>query len=172
MRTIIVTGTVVDTEPRPHVVPDAVVVIEDGVIVSVGPRPDARADDRPGGRAQLTPDHTDAAVEALRESGVRAVFGYAHRGTGDADRAEDEVRRVRSALLPSDDGLVTPAFAAWGPVYGSVEAARADWALARDLGLRISCTPPARARSSGGTTPACSARTCCSCTATASRTSR
>ncbi|GGO24078.1 hypothetical protein GCM10010116_48420 [Microbispora rosea subsp. aerata] len=89
-------------------------------------------------------------MEALRESGVRAVFGYAHRGTGDAGRAEDEVRRVRSALLPSDDDLVTPALAAWGPVYGSVEAARADWALARDLAVRAARRVTARA----GTTSA------------------
>lgn len=213
MRTIITNGTVIDTEPEPHVVPDAAVVVEDGVIASVGPlpddaRPDAEIVDASGrlvlpgfvdthrhvwqsvlrgvaadatlgeyldlvlGRLapsfrpedvhaaglwgaiealnagvttvydwshiQSTPDHTDAAVEALRESGARAVFAYAHPGPGDDSRREDEVRRVRTTLLPSDDGLVTPAFAAWGPVYGSVEGARADWALARDLGLRIS----------------------------------
>ncbi|MEV8632209.1 amidohydrolase family protein [Streptosporangium sp. NPDC051023] len=84
---------------------------------------------------QLTPAHTDAAIDGLGESGIRAVFGYAHPGTDDASRREDEVRRVASRGLP---GLLTPALAAWGPVYGSVEAAQADWRLARDLGLRIS----------------------------------
>ncbi len=84
---------------------------------------------------QLTPAHTDAVIEALGESGIRAVFGYAHPGTGDAFRREDEVRRVASLNLPN---LVTAALAAWGPVYGSVEAAEADWRLARELGLRIS----------------------------------
>lgn len=33
---------------------------------------------------------------------------------------------------------MTPALAAWGPVYGSVAAAEADWRLARELGLGIS----------------------------------
>ncbi|MEV7013496.1 amidohydrolase family protein [Streptosporangium sp. NPDC051022] len=84
---------------------------------------------------QLTPAHTDAALDALRESGIRAVFAYAHPGPGDDSRREDEVRRIAS---PGPSGLVTPALAAWGPVYGSVEAAEADWRLARELGLRIS----------------------------------
>ncbi|WP_228644613.1 amidohydrolase family protein [Microtetraspora sp. AC03309] len=88
---------------------------------------------------QLTPGHTDAAVEALRDSGARVVFAYAHLGADDASRNEAEVRRVVARHFPSgDSGLVTPAFAAWGPVYGSVEAAEADWRLARELGLRIS----------------------------------
>ncbi len=88
---------------------------------------------------QLTPGHTDAAVEALRDSGARVVFAYAHPGADDASRNEAEVRRVVARHFPSgDSGLVTPAFAAWGPVYGSVEAAEADWRLARELGLRIS----------------------------------
>ncbi|WP_271220507.1 amidohydrolase family protein [Streptosporangium carneum] len=82
---------------------------------------------------QLTPDHTDAAIEALGDSGVRAVFGYAP--AGDASRGESEVRRVASLGLPR---LVTPALAALGPVYGPAEAAEADWLLARELGLQIS----------------------------------
>ncbi|GAA2858848.1 amidohydrolase family protein [Streptosporangium fragile] len=84
---------------------------------------------------QLTPAHTDAALDALRETGIRAVFGYAHPAADDGARREDEVRRVASL---AGSGLVTPALAAWGPVYGSVRAAEADWRLARELGLRIS----------------------------------
>ncbi|WP_433218142.1 amidohydrolase family protein [Microtetraspora malaysiensis] len=88
---------------------------------------------------QLTPAHTDAAVEGLRDSGARVVFAYAHPGTDDASRDEAEARRVFARHFPAgDSGLVTPAVAAWGPVYGSVEAAVADWRLARELGLRIS----------------------------------
>ncbi|GAA3010035.1 amidohydrolase family protein [Streptosporangium longisporum] len=85
---------------------------------------------------QLTPAHTDAALDALREAGIRAVFGYAHPAPADGARREDEVRRV--AALTAGTDLITPALAAWGPVYGSVGAARADWELARELGLPIS----------------------------------
>ncbi|GGS66912.1 TRZ/ATZ family hydrolase [Planobispora rosea] len=85
---------------------------------------------------QLTPEHTDAAIQGLRESGIRAVFAYAHPRSDDAARREDEVRRI-AALLGSSD-LVTPGLAAWGPVYGSAAGAGADWRLARELGLRIS----------------------------------
>ncbi|MBB2913241.1 cytosine/adenosine deaminase-related metal-dependent hydrolase [Streptosporangium becharense] len=84
---------------------------------------------------QLTPAHTDAALDGLREAGIRAVFGYAHPAVDDGARREDEVRRVASLTA---SGLVTPALAAWGPVYGSLSAAAADWRLARELGLRIS----------------------------------
>ncbi|GII00537.1 amidohydrolase family protein [Planobispora takensis] len=84
---------------------------------------------------QLTPEHTDAAIEALRESGIRAVFAYAHPGGG-AARREDEVRRA--AALLGGPGPVTAGLAASGPVYGSIEEAEADWRLARELGLQIS----------------------------------
>ncbi|GAA3138233.1 amidohydrolase family protein [Planomonospora alba] len=84
---------------------------------------------------QSTPEHTDAALEALRESGIRAVFAYAHPGPGEA-RRPDEVRRVASLL--GTPGLVTAALAASGPVHGPMEEAEADWRLARELGLRIS----------------------------------
>ncbi len=62
-----------------------------------------------------TPDHSDRAIDALLESGIRAVFGH---GTpkpvlDDRDRPasallhpEDEVRRFRLGRLSSDDGRV------------------------------------------------------------------
>ncbi|GAA0398012.1 TRZ/ATZ family hydrolase [Acrocarpospora corrugata] len=77
---------------------------------------------------QNTPEHTDAALDGLRESGIRAVFGYAHP----AVRREDELRRLRPA------GLIALALAATGPVYGPIPDAIADWRLARELGLPIS----------------------------------
>ncbi|MER7132613.1 amidohydrolase family protein [Streptosporangium saharense] len=84
---------------------------------------------------QLTPDHTDAALDALAESGIRCVFGYCRPGAGSDPRQQAEVRRVAARSLPS---LVTPALAALGPVFGPEEAAEADWRLARELGLQVS----------------------------------
>ncbi|WP_433183384.1 amidohydrolase family protein [Actinoallomurus sp. CA-150999] len=81
---------------------------------------------------QRSPEHTDAALDALRDSGIRAVFGYAHPAPG--RHRPDEVRRVRDAV----GGRVAMTLAAWGPGIESIEDAEADWRLARDLGLRIS----------------------------------
>ncbi|RVX47268.1 cytosine/adenosine deaminase-related metal-dependent hydrolase [Nonomuraea polychroma] len=83
---------------------------------------------------QLTPGHTDAAIQALRESGIRAVFGYCHGG--EPGGLESETRRVRG-LLP--DGLVTMALAALGPEIAGEERALAEWRLARELDLPVTC---------------------------------
>jgi 5-methylthioadenosine/S-adenosylhomocysteine deaminase len=85
-----------------------------------------------------TPEHASAAVEGLQASGVRAVFGYGRPVLAEPQpwRAED-VKRVRTELLPDDDGLVTMRLAAVGPSYGDVEETVADWRLAQELGLRI-----------------------------------
>jgi len=86
----------------------------------------------------FTPEHAAAVVEGLQASGVRAVFGY-----GRPVRSEpqpwlpDDVRRVRTEVLPDDDGLVTMLLAALGPTHGGVEETVADWNLARELGLRV-----------------------------------
>jgi 5-methylthioadenosine/S-adenosylhomocysteine deaminase len=81
---------------------------------------------------QRSPEHTDAAVDALRDSGIRAVFGYAHPAPDEP--RPDEVRRVRDLV----GGRVSMTLAAWGPGFTSLEATEADWRLARELGLRIS----------------------------------
>ncbi|GAB3837588.1 amidohydrolase family protein [Kribbella italica] len=95
---------------------------------------------------QLTPAHTDAAIAALRETGVRAVFCYgnpypvmARYGAG----LGDDVRRIRSELLPDDDADVTMALLT---EWGDDDAERRNAWLARDLGVRT-------ARHVGASTP-------------------
>jgi cytosine/adenosine deaminase-related metal-dependent hydrolase len=91
-----------------------------------------------------TPEHSDAAIEGLRDSGIRAV--YAHgipTGTGENWWAFSElehpadIRRIRETTLSSDDGLITLALAARAPGNSNFEAATHDWELARELGIRI-----------------------------------
>jgi 5-methylthioadenosine/S-adenosylhomocysteine deaminase len=61
---------------------------------------------------QQTPEHADAAVQALRESGLRAVFAYGiafGQIRTEGSKLPDDVRRVRSQLLADDDAQVTMA---------------------------------------------------------------
>lgn len=97
---------------------------------------------------QSSPDHTDECIRALRNSGLRAVFGY---GGSMAEQAEilvppfksrtpsnaAEIRRIRSQYFSSDAGLLTLGMGARGPDSSTMEIVHADWALARELGIRI-----------------------------------
>lgn len=92
---------------------------------------------------QNTPEHSDAAIAALRESGIRGIFAHGWpRGEGaswvvDSELTHpDDIRRIRGRLLSSDDALVTMAMAARGPEMTRMEVTRHDFALARELGLR------------------------------------
>jgi cytosine/adenosine deaminase-related metal-dependent hydrolase len=89
-----------------------------------------------------TPEHADAAIEGLRESGARAVF--AHGGGApqwdvvpNAVPHPEDARRVREQHFPTDDGLVTMAMALRGPEIATKETTVTDYELARELGLRI-----------------------------------
>ncbi len=90
-----------------------------------------------------TPDHSDAAIDGLRDSGIRAVYAHGVPTGGEwwsfseLDHPED-VRRIRETYFSSDDGLVTLALAARAPGNSNFEVAKHDWELARDLGIRIS----------------------------------
>jgi cytosine/adenosine deaminase-related metal-dependent hydrolase len=89
-------------------------------------------------------DMTDAAIDALEESGIRAVFG---RGTVKPPVTPDttpyyripfprgEIHRLRTGRLASDDRLVTLAMAILGPDWGEYEVAVRDIRLAREYGL-------------------------------------
>jgi 5-methylthioadenosine/S-adenosylhomocysteine deaminase len=91
---------------------------------------------------QNSPDHTDAAIQALRDAGMRAVFGYGWpraEGTSWVVNSErthpEDIRRIRM-LLPGDDGLVTLAMAARGPEMTTMRVTETDFRLARELGIR------------------------------------
>jgi cytosine/adenosine deaminase-related metal-dependent hydrolase len=76
-----------------------------------------------------SPEHTDAAIEGLRESGIRGVYAFGP-GSGPAVRFPQDIRRLRKQHFASDDQLLTLTMAAG--------TSPADWALARDVGARIS----------------------------------
>ena len=82
-----------------------------------------------------TPDHSDAAIQGLKDAGIRAV--YAHGVPTGGEHPED-IRRIRDTYFSSDDGLITLALAARAPGNSNFEVAKHDWELARDLGIRIS----------------------------------
>jgi len=91
-----------------------------------------------------TPDHSDAAIDALEQSGSRAIFGH---GAGFEHWAPvsalphpaDDVRRLRETRFASDDQLVTMCLAPRGNQFATLEVTEQDWRLADELGLRISC---------------------------------
>ncbi len=73
-----------------------------------------------------TPEHTDAGIDALEESGIRALFGH---GTpkpkpkesephySQIPHPEIEIKRLRVGRLASDEGLITLAMAILGADY-------------------------------------------------------
>mgnify|MGYP006275754233 CR=1 FL=1 len=92
-----------------------------------------------------TPEHADAAIQALRDSGGRSVFAmgwpqtpepfkWIQRSTLDFP---DDIRRVRKQYFASNTGLVTMQMAARGPSFGVMETVRRDLGIARDLGLKV-----------------------------------
>ena len=92
-----------------------------------------------------SPEHPDAAVTALREVGIRAQYAYGSANTSLADYwyeservipAED-VRRVRDTYFAGDGGLLTMALATRGPGFCREGVVRAEWQMARELGLPI-----------------------------------
>jgi cytosine/adenosine deaminase-related metal-dependent hydrolase len=92
-----------------------------------------------------TPDHPDAAIRGLQETGIRAQYAYGSANTSLADYwfesklsiPGDDVRRIRDTYFSSGDGLLTMALATRGPGFCVDDVVRGEWALARDLGLPI-----------------------------------
>jgi cytosine/adenosine deaminase-related metal-dependent hydrolase len=92
-----------------------------------------------------TPEHPDAAIQALREVGIRSVYAYGSANTSLADYWFDskicvpveDVRRVRDTYFSSDNGLLTMALATRGPGFCTDDVVRAEWGLARELGIPV-----------------------------------
>jgi cytosine/adenosine deaminase-related metal-dependent hydrolase len=92
-----------------------------------------------------TPEHPDAAIQGLQEAGIRAQYAYGSANTSlaaywfDSTIAvpAEDVRRVRDTYFSSDSGLLTMALATRGPGFCVDDVVRAEWRLARELGLPI-----------------------------------
>jgi 5-methylthioadenosine/S-adenosylhomocysteine deaminase len=87
---------------------------------------------------QGSPEHTDAVIQALQDSGMRAVFAYGFPWWGDwNDRQPSWFVRAAKKYFSSKDQLLTYALAAPGPEFVEFEIARDHWKLAREVGARI-----------------------------------
>ncbi|KUM78004.1 amidohydrolase family protein [Streptomyces curacoi] len=92
-----------------------------------------------------TPAHPDAAIQALKETGIRAQYAYGSANTSLADYwfdskiaiPGDDVRRIRAEYFSADDGLLTMALATRGPGFCTNDVVTAEWALARELGIPV-----------------------------------
>ena len=76
-----------------------------------------------------SPEHSDAAVQGLRESGIRAVYGYGTGAAGPRNQYPQDIRRLRKQYFNTDDQLLTLALAtAFDPKH---------WEMAREVGAPI-----------------------------------
>jgi 5-methylthioadenosine/S-adenosylhomocysteine deaminase len=76
-----------------------------------------------------SPEHTDAAIAGLRESGIRGVYAYGSGTAGPLNQFPQDIRRLREQYFSSADQLLTLAMAA---------GINADhWAVAREVGAPI-----------------------------------
>jgi len=76
-----------------------------------------------------TPEHSDAAIQGLRESGIRAVYGYGTGAAGPRNQYPGDSKRLRRQYFASEDQLLTLALATGlDPTH---------WAAAREVGAPI-----------------------------------
>ncbi|TQM79277.1 cytosine/adenosine deaminase-related metal-dependent hydrolase [Saccharothrix saharensis] len=89
-----------------------------------------------------TPEHADAGITALLESGIRGVYAYGwpagveHLFHSTTPHPED-ARRVAARYFGGTDGLVTLGLGLRGPVSNPPEVLISDWRLGRDIGARL-----------------------------------
>jgi cytosine/adenosine deaminase-related metal-dependent hydrolase len=76
-----------------------------------------------------SPQHTDAAIEGLRQSGLRAVYAYGGGAGGPQNQFPGDIRRLRRQHFSSSDQLLTLAMATGMNVR--------DWQIAREAGAPI-----------------------------------
>jgi 5-methylthioadenosine/S-adenosylhomocysteine deaminase len=97
-----------------------------------------------------TPDHADAAIEGLKDAGIRSVFAFGFPNTsiqawwfgpdwaGSVERINGEdAKRIRSQVLSDDAVLITMGLATRGTIFCKPDVVRYEWELAKDLGINI-----------------------------------
>ncbi len=87
---------------------------------------------------QASPQHTDMAISALKDSGMRAVFAY---GPGWYEALKPEhpewFKRAARQYFSSKDQLLTLGLAPQGPEFSSLDDVKTYWQLARDCDAHI-----------------------------------
>jgi cytosine/adenosine deaminase-related metal-dependent hydrolase/ribose/xylose/arabinose/galactoside ABC-type transport system permease subunit len=87
---------------------------------------------------QASPAHTDAVIQALEDSGLRAVFAYGFPWWGKwEERQPSWFVRAANEHFSTNDQKLTLALAAPGPEFTDFEVSRDHWKLARETGARI-----------------------------------
>ena len=92
-----------------------------------------------------TPDHPDAAIRGLQETGIRAQYAYGSANTSlaaywfDSEIAvpPEDVRRIRDTYFSGDDGLLNMGLATRGPGFCKPDVWKTEWTLARELDIPI-----------------------------------
>ncbi|MDA8296915.1 MAG: amidohydrolase family protein [Actinomycetota bacterium] len=88
-----------------------------------------------------TPEHADAAIQAVVESGIRCVWGYGNSNDewlpiSSIPQSRDVVR-IAEQWFPTKDDRVTLALAPRGPQFATEEVTLQDFALAKELGIPV-----------------------------------
>lgn len=88
-----------------------------------------------------TPEHADAAIQAVLDSGIRAVWACGNSNdewlpVSDVPQSRDVVR-IASKWFASGDSRVTLALAPRGPQFATKEVTLQDFALAKELGIPV-----------------------------------
>jgi 5-methylthioadenosine/S-adenosylhomocysteine deaminase len=79
-----------------------------------------------------SPEHSDAAIKGIVDSGRRAAFGY-FEGHGDRKKYPEDARRIKKQYFSSDDQLVTMIMG--GEIY--LPGYETAWTIGRDLGIPV-----------------------------------
>jgi len=88
---------------------------------------------------QITPEHTDASLDALTNSGLRAVFAYGPPPFEENNSSHaDRVRKLAAEHFASKDQLLTLGLAPVGPEFSLLSTVEEYWSLAREVDAHIS----------------------------------
>src|SRR5215470_1123462 len=83
-----------------------------------------------------SPQHSDAAIQALIDTGRRAAFGYFESAGGVAgNQYPQDAVRIKNQFFSSTDQLVTMIMG--GEVYLGPQVYQQSWTIGRQLGLQI-----------------------------------
>lgn len=85
-----------------------------------------------------TPEHSDACIRALQESGIRAVYGYS-RGAGPAMQWPQDLGRIQRTYFSSKDQLLTLALGA--SLDAKVVQAARDVGVSAVMHFRVNAEP-------------------------------